>query len=198
MKLLTAILLLAVAAPAVAQDCLWQPTQVVTTPTGCQLWWDGTRWVQVCTPQQSCPPVQQSAPQQRPAQSEWSAPAPLPGPSIPPTASNGFALLPWRDQMEKKILALELRVNALAQRAPQAGPAGPQGPVGAQGPPGAQGPAGKDGAPAQVDVEALAAAILKTLPPQRVEWTTLSGEVLKQEKPLGQPLKFKSVEVGVK
>jgi hypothetical protein len=40
------------------------------------------------------------------------------------------------------------------------------------------------------------AAIISQLPPQRVEWETLAGNTLTQEKPLGQTLKFRSVEVG--
>ena len=52
--------------------------------------------------------------------------------------------------------------------------------------------------PALPTPEQQAADILPYLPPVKVEWLTLGGDRLTQEKKLGEVIKFKSVEVGVK
>ncbi len=120
-----------------AQD--WQPAHITRTADGREWYHDGSRWVEVTRTQcygGQCQPnaiyYRPAQPQQQPR--EWSQPAPL------PNASNGVALLSWRDQMEKKIAALEAKCG-------QAGKPGPPGPMGPPGPKGEPGPAGPPGPP---------------------------------------------------
>lgn len=75
---------------------------------------------------------------------------------------------------------------------------GPAGPIGPPGEPGPQGPTGGAGPTPAIDYEALAKALIAKLPPVRVEWERLDGTILKQEKPLGEPLRFKSVEIDAR
>jgi len=87
------------------------------------------------------------------------------------------------------------------------GPAGPAGAVGARGPAGPAGVAGPPGADldydaladaviAKLNFQVIADGVVQYLPPQRVEWETIDGHILSQEKPLGEVLKFKSVRVN--
>lgn len=192
-------------APSYAQD--WQPAHITRTSDGREWYHDGSRWVEVTRTQcqgGQCNPngiYYRQVPQQQPQ--EWSQPAPQYQPRPIPDASNGVAILEWRRQIERKLLALEAKCG-------QAGQPGPAGPMG---PPGPCGPAGtgisveqvtqlkneittavSQNVNTQVDVDKLAEAIAKTLPPVRVEWITLDGTVLKQEKPLGEVLKFQTTE----
>jgi hypothetical protein len=66
-----------------------------------------------------------------------------------------------------------------------------------KGPKGDKGDAGDAGTTPAIDLDALAQAVVERLPPQRVEWERLDGTVLYQNKPLGEPLKFKSIEIEV-
>jgi hypothetical protein len=119
---------------------------------------------------------------------------PMPDPIIKPGASPD-----WR------IGVLEVKLDALIARLdkfkPIPGPVGPQGPrgqAGPQGEPGPRGPTGPAGPTPAIDYDALAKAIIARLPPVRVEWETLDGRILKQEKPLGEALRFKSIELDRK
>ena len=102
---------------------------------------------------------------------------------------------------------------------PQAGPRGPRGPPGDPGPVGPRGPPGASpkidyqriitaiyqqmkndpefrGRDAQIDIEAMKAAVIESLPPVRVEIIDKDGKVKqKQSKRLGQPLRFQLVPV---
>lgn len=140
------LIILALCSPALAQQ--WEPAHITRTADGREWYHDGTRWVEVTRTQcqgGSCNPngiYYRQVPQQQ--QQEWSQPAPQYQPRPIPDASNGVALLSWRDQMEKKIAALEAKCGQTGQPGP-AGPMGPPGPKGDPGEPGPAGPPGSDG-----------------------------------------------------
>lgn len=75
---------------------------------------------------------------------------------------------------------------------------GAPGEPGVPGVPGRHGQDGSDGTSATLDYDALTQTVVSRLPPQRVEWQRLDGQVLTQEKPLGEPLRFKSVEIDAR
>ena len=129
----------------------------------------------------------------------------------PPVAPANTALLARVAELEKLVKALQEQVAAS---------------VAEKGPPGEQGPIGKDGPRGPpLDLDELVAKVLGKLPlvklglqyphgkvvelakplgevillpPQRVEWLRLDGTILKQEKPLGEALRFESVEIDVR
>lgn len=210
MRLITAIITISCAlscAASCAQE--WQPATITRTTDGREWYHDGSRWVEVTRTQcygGQCQPngiyYRQVQPQQQQPR-EWSQPAPQyqPRPSIipSPSASDAKALLPWREEMERKQKALETELAALKVKCEQCQNKPSQPPV-------------IDYTKIEVDydalatkidtptvnVDSLAAEVIKKLPPVRIEWETLKGEKLTQEKKLGEVIKFKSVEVGVK
>lgn len=100
---------------------------------------------------------------------------------------------PNYDALVARIAALEKRLAKLEAGA-TIGPQGPRGQAGPQGEQGEQGLTGGAGPTPAVDIK----AIIAQLPPVRVEWETLDGTVLSQEKPLGEPLRFKSIEIDAR
>ena len=59
---------------------------------------------------------------------------------------------------------------------------------------GAAGRDGKDGVSPALDYAAIAAEVVKALPPQRTEWVDSTGKVIaSQSAPLGQALRFRLV-----
>jgi hypothetical protein len=143
----------AVASPAIAQ---WCPVVIHRTADGREYWQqESGEWTEIHRTQcggGSCPQpqyYQQPQQQQRPI-----VMAPVAPPYRPiPNASNGIALLSWRDQIEKRLNAQDARIAALASAG--AGKPGPQGPPGPPGPPG---PAG-----AGIDANALAIQITQAV-----------------------------------
>jgi hypothetical protein len=149
---LICLLVITLCTPALAQQ--WEPAHITRTADGREWYHNGTAWVEVTRTQcqgGQCQPnaiYYRPVPQQQPR--EWSQPAPI---TAVPNASNGVALLPWRDQMERKIAALEAKCA-------QAGARGPTGP------PGPQGPAGPPGTATNIDANALALQITQAVSQQ--------------------------------
>jgi hypothetical protein len=113
--------------------------------------------------------------------------------------------------------------NPLPPTSGEAGPAGPAGPAGEAGKDGAD---GKDGEPGKVDIDAIVVEVTKRLKPITVNfqdgagnptgvqtvplggvlnipavklwWKDLSGNILKQAVPLGDPLKAANIEINKK
>ena len=181
------LILLALCSPALAQQ--WEPATITRTADGREWYHDGTKWVEVTRTQcygGQCNPngiYYRQVPQQQPQ--EWSQPAPQYEPrprikagpvTVPPSASDGQALLGWRDQMEKQIKDLKAQVGACQQMCGQGkpGPAGPPGPQRPVGPAGGSGPAPTidysklqiDYSKFVIDYDKLGAAIAKNTPTQ--------------------------------
>jgi hypothetical protein len=191
---------------SIAQD--WQPATITRTADGREWYHDGARWVEVTRTQcqgGQCNPngiYYRQVPQQQQQPREWSQPAPQYQPrpivkvgpvTVPPSASDGQALLGWRDQMEKKIAALEAKCG---QSQPgQPGPAGPPGPQGPAGPAGSGEKLDYDkiisGVNAHINTDEFAKDIAAKLPPVIVELEQLDGTKKTQSRPLGQPIKLK-------
>lgn len=98
-------------------------------------------------------------------------------PTGTPVAPACAALLARVAELESQVKALQEQVAACAAE---------------------KGPPGEAASMSPIDLDALAAKVLAKLPPQRVEWETLDGTVLFQEKPLGEALRFKSVEIDAR
>jgi len=144
----TLLLLALLATPAAAE---WTAAPITRTADGREWWHDGSRWVEVTRTQCYGGQCQPGAIYYRPTQPQQQTPvAPAYQPRPFPDASNGVALLSWRDQMEKKILALEARANQPGAR----GPAGPPGPP------------GKDGSGTSIDADLLAVQITQAVTAQ--------------------------------
>lgn len=86
----------------------------------------------------------------------------------------------------------EAIVKALKEDGPLKGEAGAQGPAGPAGPAGEQGPPGKD---AEVDVEAIAKAVIAALPSTPITMVTPDGETVDMgDLALGRPFSFRLPE----
>lgn len=93
---------------------------------------------------------------------------PVPPPTSPPRVAP-----PARCDCAAELAELRDRLGKLEQLVQQPGPAGPQGPAGPPGPPGAA---------AAVDLEAIAAEVVKRLPPLRfIQLDPYTGEVVDDE-----------------
>lgn len=146
-RLLTTCGLLAVLCTTACAQ--WSPVVIHRTADGREYWrQENGTWTEIHRTQcgvNVCQPQQQWAPVAPPYQPLLSI----------PNASNGVAILPWRDEIEKRIAAQDARIAALTRAG-----AGKPGPIGPPGPPGPPGPAGSG---TSIDANALAVQITQAV-----------------------------------
>jgi hypothetical protein len=193
----------ALTSPAIAQ---WCPVVIHRTADGREYWQqESGEWTEIHRTQCGggvCPQPQYY---QQPHQIQYQQPRPQvqqapvappykprPSISIPPSASNGIAILPWREDIERKIREQDSRINALQSLArsgagkpgPQGppGPPGPPGPAGAAGPTGPAGPPGTPGATPELPPPPNTNSHIVVVVDRNAPWwERLSGEIIKTQ-----------------